>query len=58
MPDANMEELSSSEVRDQIFSQHVMLRGLLAETVEMADVTATSTPSPRPSREDEPRMTQ
>lgn len=37
MPNQTTDEMSSSEVRDQIFSQHGVLRGLLAEAVANAD---------------------
>lgn len=42
MPTQPTEDMSSSEVRDRIFSQHVVLRGLLAEMTEVADRVATS----------------
>jgi hypothetical protein len=42
MPDHPTDEMSSSEVRDQIFVQHGMLRGLLAETMAIADSVPTS----------------
>ena len=42
MPNQMTDEMPSSEVRDQIFSQHGMLRGLLAETVAIADRVPTS----------------
>jgi hypothetical protein len=42
MPNQTTDEMSSSEARDQIFSQHGKLRGLLAETVALADRVPTS----------------
>jgi iron-sulfur cluster repair protein YtfE (RIC family) len=42
MPNQPTEQMSSSEARDQIFSQHVALRRLLAETTEIAERMATS----------------
>jgi len=42
MPTQTTDEMSSSEVRDQILTQHGRLRGLLAETVAITDRVPTS----------------
>lgn len=42
MPTQTTDELSSSAARDQIFWQHGMLRGLLADAVAIADHGPTS----------------
>ena len=42
MPRTTTEEISSGEARDEIFFQHDLLRGLLAEVVALADRVAAS----------------